>query len=154
MSGVTYFATRVADQPLYLQDINCGCYDPARTIVLNPNAWTNTASGTWSPSAAFYNDFRYMRRPQELMSVGRIFRMGEGRQLMIRAEFSNIFNRTLMTVSGSTAPTGGYVQPSTTIGATPATDAFGRYTNGFGTINTTGTVNGERQGTIVARFTF
>ena len=72
----------------------------------------------------------------------------------VRAEFSNIFNRTLMTVSGSTAPTGGYVQPSTTIGATPATDAFGRYTNGFGTINTTGTVNGERQGTIVARFTF
>jgi hypothetical protein len=31
---------------------------------------------------------------------------------------------------------------------------LGRYTSGFGTINTTDTVSGERQGTIVGRFTF
>jgi hypothetical protein len=148
------FATRVTGQPLYLQDINCGCYDPARSIVLNEAAWTNTPSGSWSPSAAFYNDFRYMRRPQELMSIGRIFRMGEGRSLMIRAEFSNIFNRTLMTISGDTTATGGYVQPSRTLGSNFVKDSLGRYTSGFGTINATGTVNGERQGTIVARFTF
>ncbi len=148
------YATRVDGQPLYLQDPNCHCFDPSRTIVLNEAAWTNTPNGSFSPSAAFYNDYRYQRRPQELMSAGRIFRLGEGRQLMIRAEFSNIFNRTLMTVAGSTAATGGYVQPATTLGAQYTKDALGRYTSGFGTINTTGTVNGERQGTLVARFTF
>jgi hypothetical protein len=88
------------------------------------------------------------------MSIGRIFRMGEGRSLMIRAEFSNIFNRTLMTISGDTTATGGYVQPSRTLGSNFVKDSLGRYTSGFGTINATGTVNGERQGTIVARFTF
>ncbi len=47
------------------------------------------------------------------MSFGRIFRIHEGVQFLVRAEFSNIFNRTLMTVSGSTVATGGYVNPST-----------------------------------------
>ena len=148
------YSTRVPGQPLYLQDLNCHCYDPARTVVLNPDAWINTPNGTFSPSAAFYNDFRYQRRPSELMSAGRMFRLGEGKSLLIRAEFSNIFNRTLSTVSGSTVATGGFVQPSTTLGATATKDALGRYITGFGTTNLTGTVNGERQGTLVARITF
>ncbi len=148
------YATRVAGQPLYLQDLNCHCYDPARTVVLNPDAWVNTPNGTFSPSAAFYNDFRYQRRPSELMSAGRIFRIREGMTFLIRAEFSNIFNRTLSTVAGSTVATGGFVQPSTTLGAAATKDALGRYINGFGTTNLTGTVNGERQGTLVARFQF
>lgn len=148
------YATRVPGRPLFLQDPNCHCFDPARTIVLNEAAWTNTPSGTFSPSAAFYNDYRYQRRPSELMSVGRIFRFREGMQLLIRAEFSNIFNRTLMTVAASTVATGGFVQPSTSLGAAYNKDAQGRYVSGFGTINTTGTVSGERQGTLVARFTF
>jgi hypothetical protein len=88
------------------------------------------------------------------MSVGRIFRIREGMQFLIRAEFSNIFNRTLMTVAGSTVATGGYVQPSTTLGVALNKDALGRYLSGFGTINTAQTINGERQGTIVGRFTF
>ena len=150
----TTWATRVPGQPLYLQDINCGCYDPSRTIVLNQDAWTNTPNGQWSPSAAFYNDFRYQRRPSELMSFGRIFRMGEGRQFLIRAEFSNIFNRTLLTIPGSTVAQGGFVNPATTLGASYNKDALGRYTSGFGTTNTGVTVGGERQGTIVARITF
>jgi hypothetical protein len=150
----TTFATRVEGQPLFLQDPNCHCFDPSRTIVLNEAAWTNTPNGTWTPSAAFYNDYRYQRRPSELMSFGRIFRFGEGKQILIRAEFSNIFNRTLMTVQGSTVATGGFVNPSTTLGAQYTKDAQGRYISGFGTTNTTGTVNGERQGTIVARLSF
>jgi hypothetical protein len=148
------YSTRVEGQPLYLEDPNCHCFDPSRTVVLNEAAWTNTPSGAFSPSAAFYNDYRYQRRPSELMSLGRIFRLGEGKQLLIRAEFSNIFNRTLMTIPGSTVAQGGLVQPSTTLGAAPRTDSLGRYTAGFGTINTTGSVGGERQGTIVARITF
>jgi hypothetical protein len=147
------YATRVPGQPLYLKDLNCHCYDPSSTILLNQAAWTDTPTGTFSPSAAFYNDFRYQRRPSELMSLGRLFRIREGMTFLVRAEFSNIFNRTLMTVSGSTVATGGYVNPSTTLFQNYIL-VNGRYTSGFGTINTTGTVNGERQGTIVGRFTF
>ena len=28
-------------QPLYLKDLNCHCFDPNNTFVLNPAAWTN-----------------------------------------------------------------------------------------------------------------
>ncbi|MEO5924867.1 MAG: TonB-dependent receptor [Bryobacteraceae bacterium] len=148
------YATRVAGQPLYLQDLNCHCFDPARTVVLNQAAWADTPNGTFSPSAAFYNDYRFQRRPQELMSAGRIFRIKEGMTFLVRAEFSNIFNRTLATVAASTVATGGFVNPSTSLGAAPTKDALGRYITGFGTTNLTGTVSGERQGTLVARFQF
>jgi len=43
------YATRVDGQPLYLQDPNCHCFDPSRTIVLNEAAWTNTPNGSFSP---------------------------------------------------------------------------------------------------------
>ena len=66
------WAQRVPGEQLFSQDLNCHCFDPARTIVLNPNAWTDTPSGSFSPSAAYYNDFRYQRRPSELLSAGRI----------------------------------------------------------------------------------
>jgi len=136
--------------PLYLVDINCHCYDPTKTQVLNPAAWTDTPSGTFSPSAAYYNDFRYQRRPSELASFGRTFRLKERVSLALRAEFNNVFNRTLLL--GTTAGT--FVQPSTALNTPVKTDASGRNISGFGTINTTGTVSGERQGTIVARLTF
>jgi hypothetical protein len=92
----TTYAQRVPGQPLFLQDLNCHCFDPSTTVVLNANAWTDTPNGQFSPSAAYYNDFRYQRRPAELMSLGRIFRIKERATLLIRAEFNNIFSRTLM----------------------------------------------------------
>jgi hypothetical protein len=144
------YSTRIPGVPLYLVDINCHCYDPTKTQVLNPAAWTDTPSGTFSPSAAYYNDFRYQRRPSELASFGRTFRLKERVSLALRAEFNNVFNRTLLL--GTTAGT--FVQPSTALNTPVKTDASGRNISGFGTINTTGTVSGERQGTIVARLTF
>ena len=145
------YATRVPGEvPLFLVDPNCHCYDPSQTQVLNPAAWTNTPSGTFSPSAAYYNDYRYQRRPSELASFGRTFRIKERMSFQIRAEFNNVFNRTLLL--GATAGT--YVNPSTALGTNPTRGPDGRYISGFGTINTTGTVSGERQGTLVDRFTF
>ena len=144
------YATRVPGAPLYLVDMNCHCYDPSTTQVLNPAAWTDTPSGQFSPSAAYYNDFRYQRRPSELMSFGRVFRIKERASLQIRAEFNNIFNRTLLL--GTTAGT--YINPSTALNTLPKAGPDGRYVSGFGTINTTGSVGGERQGTLVARITF
>lgn len=145
------YSQRVPGEKLYNVNINCGCYDYGNTIVLNPNAWAETPSGQWSPSAAYYNDFRNMRRPQELMSIARNFRIKERVTFMIRAEFNNILNRTLV----ATTNTAGFVDPSTTRNANYVRDATtGRYTSGFGTINTTGNVGGQRQGTLVARITF
>ena len=148
------YASRVDGQPLYLQDPNCHCFDPSTTIVLNQAAWTDTPSGSFSPSAAFYNDYRYQRRPSELMTAGRIFRLREGMTFSLRAEFTNVFNRNLSLLSGSTVAQGGYLQPSTSLGAAIGRAPDGRYNSGFGTINTTGTVTGERQGTIIGRFQF
>jgi hypothetical protein len=137
------WSTRVPGQPLYLVDINCHCFDPSRTQILNPAAWTDTPSGSFSPSARYYNDFRYRRIPQELLSVARNFRVKERATIMIRAEFNNAFNRTQNP------------NPSSSLSRTvPLADSLGRYTSGYGTINTTGNVAGQRQGTLVMRVTF
>jgi len=146
------YSQRVPGQPLYLVDnINCGCYDYGHTQILNPAAWTDPPNGTFSPSAAFYNDFRYMRRPQELASIARVFRIKEGITFMIRAEFNNIFNRTLV----ATPNTAGFQDPSTNRGQALVKDAqTGVYTSGYGTINTLGNIGGQRQGTLVGRLTF
>jgi hypothetical protein len=136
------WSQRVPGQPLFLEDINCHCFDPSTTPVLNPDAWTDTPSGQFSPAPARYNDFREQRRPRELMSLARIFRIKERATVMIRAEFNNAFNRTQIP------------DPSTARQQAFNRAPDGRYTSGFGTINTTGNVTGERQGTLVLRFQF
>jgi len=80
-------AERIPGVPVFLQDINCHCFDPGQTQVLNPAAWKDPTPGTFSPSAAYYDDFRFRRIPRESFSFGRIFRIREGMQFSIRAEF-------------------------------------------------------------------
>ena len=75
-------------------DINCGCYDPKRTFVLNPKAWRNPPDGKFSVSNSHYSDFRQQRRPSENFSIARRFRISERANFMLRGEFTNIFNRT------------------------------------------------------------
>jgi hypothetical protein len=150
-------------QPLFLKDINCHCYDPTHTQILNPDAWANPAAGTYGPgpsdtrpgfgsSNLYYSDFRGPRRPSESFNIARNFRLSKGDRpvtLSIRGEFANIFNRTLL-------PT-----PSTTMGGI-ATNKAGQYTSGFGVIPevfATGAVPSAanvlpRTGTIVARVNF
>ena len=113
-------------------------------MVLNSKAWTDTPNGTFSPSAAYHNDFRFQRRPSELLSVGRIFRFKEKVSLTLRAEFNNALNRTQ--IPNPATPLSARL---TTVSATDT-----RFTQGFGIINTTGLVSGERQGTLVARIQF
>ncbi len=99
-------------QPLYLKDLNCHCYDPNNTFVLNPAAWANPAPGQYGGST-YYNDFRGERRPTENFAFGRQFRIHERVTLNVRAEFTNIFNRTYLNnpaingtgISPQTAPT-------------------------------------------------
>jgi hypothetical protein len=93
---------RVAGQPLYTQGVNLNnlsTYSPYTTQVLNPAAWAPCpVNAACASTAVYYKDFRGPRTPTENANVGRNFRFGpEGRfNLFIRAEFVNIFNRTLM----------------------------------------------------------
>jgi len=129
-------------------DVNCHCYDPTKTIVLNPNAWTDIPDGQWANSTSDLRYFRGFRQPSENLNLGKNFRITERMLLHVRVEFQNAFNRTrlpqpVLTNSYKAAPT---VFPS---GANK-----GLYNAGFGTVlPTTGTAGG-RTGTIVARFTF
>jgi hypothetical protein len=134
----------VAGQPLFTQDLNCHCFDPNKTFVLNPKAWVNPADGDFGTSAGYYGGYRYQRKPVESMSLARIFVFGpEGKMnVQIRGEFTNIFNRTQ-----TPNPTASNAL------ATQLSTATGQTTSGFGYINTAAT-SGSRQGTLVARFTF
>jgi hypothetical protein len=140
----TSFANRVPGVPLFTQDINCHCFDPNATFVLNPAAWVNPAPGQYGTSAGYYSDYRYQRRPVENLSIGRNFPFGEGRMnLQIRAEFTNIFNRTEVN-----NPT------SSNAFATQTRNAAGQATAGFGYINNATVFSAPRQGQLVARFQF
>lgn len=131
-------------------DINCHCFDPERTIVLNPNAWTTVPDGVWAAQTQQIQDFRASRRPTENTNFARNFRMGsEGRyNLQVRIEFYNIFNRMMLP-----SPTlGNFAQTPGTAPGDP-----NRFISGFGTfgnLQTAGRFNPTRTGQFIARFSF
>ena len=149
------FLNRVPGQPLFLQDLNCHCFDPTKTLVLNAAAWASPPPGTWGTSAAYYNDYRAQRHPMENFNIGRTFRIRERMDLSIRAEFVNIFNRTVLPNPSSTSP----LTPATcfvsgTSGATGACSTGATIASGFGFEQTANAALGVRTGQIVARFRF
>jgi hypothetical protein len=137
-------------------DINCHCFDPTTTQVLNPKAWTNAPNGQFAPNQSSIRSFRGLRIPVENANFGRDFRIKERYSLNIRVEFTNIFNRLQLPTS-TTFPgavnLGNFAAAPTKFGA--GANA-GAYSGGFGTIlpPLTGAVTGQRAGTLVARFTF
>src|SRR5712692_6999410 len=66
-------ANRVSGEPLFLKDLNCHCIDPNKDFVLNPKAWRDLGPGEWGFAAAYYGDYRYARRYDEQLSIGKIF---------------------------------------------------------------------------------
>ena len=148
-------ANRVPGEPLFTQDLNCHCFDPERTFVLNPKAWSDPAPGQFGTSSLYYNDYRYQRRPDEALSLAREFRFTERARFQIRAEFSNIFNRTRLA-----DPVPGTVAGQSFTSTQQRNNTTGLTTGGFGWINTAVTttllnnVGGPRTGTLVARITF
>jgi hypothetical protein len=158
MANLTYLTNQYqipTGQPYYNVNINCHCFDPNKTIVLNPAAWANPAPGQIGGSE-YYPGLRQQRRPIENFGIGRVFHIKEERySFNVRAEFTNIFNRTQLvnpsTTSPQTAPT--CYGPTGAVGACSAGES---YASGFGWINTATSsgANLPRQGQLVARFTF
>jgi len=150
----TTFANRVPGQPLFTDqngnaiDINSRDWDPSQTFVLNPDAWEEPADGKFGASTAYFNDYRGFRHPEESMGLGRNFSFGrDGRiNLQLRAEFTNIFNRTYLADPVATS----YRATQTT---SPVT---GNPSGGFGYINVLSgqTASNVRSGQIIARLSF
>ena len=150
------FANRVPGQKPFTVDLNCHCYDPNKTFVLNKDAWVDPPAGQFGSSAAYYSDYRSQRRPMENLNVGRTFRIGGGdsrKTLSLRMEFTNIFNRAYWSDPSGNALTNFKLQQSYL--------ANGNANDGFGKVTTTGvTAFGTtanllpRQGVLVARFSF
>ncbi len=147
------FADRVPGQPLFLKDLNCHCFDPQTTVVLNPNAWVDPPIGQFGTSPAYYGDYRKQRRPLENMNLGRTWRIKERASFNLRMEFTNVFNRSVVN------------DPANTNAKAAITRApNGNITGGFGSINATTPPTGlgtiaivnlaPRNGTLVGRFTF
>ena len=153
-------AERVPGVPLFLADINCHCFDPAQTQVLNPAAWKDPTPGTFSPSAAYYNDYRYRRVPKESLSFGRVFRIKENITFTARAEFTNPFNRVQVPnpFNGTGLTQGTYnsavVSSKGIVNGVPG--GLPVNSSGFGVIQTLGAnaVIGERSGLLVGRLQF
>jgi len=107
---------------------------------LNPAAWAQPAAGQFGTSSIYFNDYRYQRRPDEEMSLGRTFRLHEKMNLQIRGEFFNIFNRTEM--NNPTASNSQAIQVLQN----------GQTASGFGYISTGSVAFGPRSGQLVAQF--
>jgi hypothetical protein len=138
----TDYDGNVHPEPL---NVNCRCFDPTKTIVLNPNAWENIPNGQWADNFTEFRFFRGIRQPQENANVSRTFRMGtDGRvNFHIRFELQNVFNRLRLPNPAS----GGNFT------ANP-TQQNGLFSGGFGTIVPTTGTQGARTGQIIGRITF
>jgi hypothetical protein len=132
-------------------DINCHCYDPTKTQVLNPAAWQAVPNGQWAPDQSSIRYYRGIRQPQESANLSRNFRFKERYRLQIRLEVNNVFNRVLLPQPTSAGAN---------FGANP-TSVNGIYTGGFGTFGNLPTASSgitapgsARSGLLVARFQF
>src|SRR5262249_2231175 len=164
------FANRVPGQPLFTTNwvdlngvthtdelnINCHCYDPNKTFVLNPAAWVDPPAGSFGTSAAYYNDYRTQRRPHENMNFGRTFRVTEKATFNLRIEFTNVFNRAFWGDPSNTNAKLSQTFFPQTAGAT-----FGNTQAGFGRVVTSAPTQFNnaanllpRQGVLVGRFSF
>ncbi len=153
-------------------DINCHCFDPNKTVVINPNAWQTIPDATWTADTSTYTFFRGVRVPRESMNFARNFRIKEKYTFQIRMEFTNIFNRSFLP-----APNMAFSPVNPTYGCSggvtgcTGSSVNGSYTSGLGTFTSFGSNlglgnagalgggglglgAGQRTGLLIGRFTF
>ena len=155
--GGTTFQNEVPGVNLFNVNPNSH-FNPTTTLALNPAAWTDAPAGQFGETSPYLNNFRWQRQPAESLGFGRIFRIREGLQLQVRAEFQNIFNRLFYSIPANGV--GIFGLPSTTpetvashgncIGST-----CGLLSAGYGYVNyVEGAGAQPRSGQLIARFTF
>jgi hypothetical protein len=135
-------------------DINCHCFDPTKTVALNPAAWENVPNGQWGADQSRLRNYRGIRVPSENINFSRNFKIArEGRiSLNVRVEFNNIFNRLILpNPVGATVASSFSANPTLFPASSPNA---GMYSGGFGTFNVLSGVGNQRTGTYVARLTF
>ncbi len=124
--------------------------DPTRALVASTSNWVDAPVGQYATTAAYYNNYRWQRQPSENFNFGRNFRIREGKNLNIRAEFQNIFNRHFYSNLSAGVSTLG--NPNT---LAANNNPGGALSAGFGFVNTlNGAGSRPRTGLLVARFTF
>ena len=128
-------------------DINCHCYDPTKTLVLNKDAWENIPNGVFGAQQSQIRGFRGVRQPLENVNFSRNFRIKERMSFQIRAEFTNAFNRSRWGTTQSAPVNVGNFQSVPSI-------ANGIYTGGFGTILPASGTPNFRTGILIARLVF
>ncbi|HEY2015659.1 MAG TPA: hypothetical protein VGH38_19280, partial [Bryobacteraceae bacterium] len=134
-------------------------FDPTKTQVLNPNAWTQPGPAQFGVSAPYYIQNRWQRQPGESLSVARSFRIKEKYTIQVRAEFQNIFNRVFYTAPATGNGTGTATALAFNNPFPVAGSSSGALSAGYGYVNM---FNGgpptapitPRTGQILARFTF
>ena len=131
----------VENSPL---NINCGCFNPQKTDVLNPAAWSAVPPGQFAANQSSIRYYRGFRYPSENANFGRNFRLREKATLQLRVDWTNIFNRLELP------------QPTTTGYTAAPTQVNGAYTGGFGTVVPTAGngVTGMRSGQVIVRISF
>ena len=161
---------RVPGEPFFTVDLNCHCYDPNKTFVLNPKAWANPPLGQFGTANSHYDDYRQQRRPQESVSIARSFHIKERATVSLRAEFLNIFNRAGFNVPAFTNAFATQTCADANGRATSCSGPYYSTSGGFGYINpavlaasasnpaaataATFATPPPRQGTIVVRLQF
>ncbi len=141
----TYFQSTFENptgQPFYLHNPNCGCYNPNGAFLLNPAAWSTPGPGQFGTASAYYSNYRQQRVPTENMNIARNFRIRESYVLQVRAEFTNIFNRTE------------YASPASGNATAQQVAGMNGAGSGFGYVNSLTTLQPPRSGQLVVRFTF
>jgi hypothetical protein len=131
-------------------------FDPTTTLALNPAAWSNQSTETFGDAAPYYSDCRWQRQPAESLSLGRIFRIREKVQLLIQAQFFNVFNRVVYPAptveTSTTAATFGNPFPGS---PSPGLGQNAALNGGYGWVDVlNGAGTNPRSGQLVARFTF
>jgi hypothetical protein len=147
----------VAGQSFFAPGFNPNShFDPTKTLVLNPNAFTQPGPAQYGVSAPYYIGNRWQRQPAESLSVGRIFRIREKYQLQVRAEFQNVFNRVFYSAPSTEVGGGGTTAATATINPFPvAGSTTGALSGGYGFVNSFNGAGAQpRTGQLVARFTF
>jgi hypothetical protein len=134
-------------------------FDPTTTLVLNPKAWSNQTTETFGDAAPYYTNCRWQRQPAESLSLGRTFHIKEKIQLLIQAQFFNVFNRVFYPIPAAATTSTTAAQFSNPFPGSAA--ATGALSGGYGFVNTLNggvAANGigpnPRSGQLVARFTF